>query len=131
MDKLSGNLFSFRPFGFHKLENSIYSLSWDVLSRKISITTKETSDFLVYKWIEDNKKKLAETGKSPFCDVEDRVAVLILKNTDGHEVAQVTFKGIAVSAARCCFFSALKELSFDVEIGYDEAVLKQFVPNEE
>jgi hypothetical protein len=104
-----------------KLAEMIEEVVWQIKSKELAITIKETANLDVYLWMEymhDQQKRLQE---GPFVDMNEGAVTLRMFDSQSREVARMKFKNVSLKDHACVFGDKKTEnLSHNLLIGYQE-----------
>jgi hypothetical protein len=101
-----------------KLSEQVEHLYWDSSAKILKLILKETSEFHVYRWVNEIKKYCAEIKKSPFHHMEkDTLTLQFL--SDNNVLIKIQFTDLKIEQ-HCCNLKAnfKNPLKYKVVVSY-------------
>jgi hypothetical protein len=95
------NKFKLIPKYIPFLSQFVETVSWDCAGQTIDITISETDRFEAYKWFGGINKRMAESQKSSFVDLEQDSLLLVFVDENDKEVTSVKFRGLCLVEHEC------------------------------
>lgn len=83
------------------LSSSILTLDWNCVERTITLSVQETANFEAFNWFGTINKRLAESQKSSFVDLDLDSILIFFQNEDGQDVAMLKLKALQLTSHSC------------------------------
>lgn len=113
----SDGIYSLTPRQQPELAKSMVQVTWQINSKSLHVSVKETSDFGVYKWMKHMDLRHKETKEGPFVDLNKDALLLKMFDSQNNIVAIMQFKSISYSDHTC---------TFKTDIDSDETLIHHF-----
>lgn len=83
------------------LSQNILQVTWNAAEKTLSLEIRETPNFDAYRWFGTINKRLAESQKSSFVDLEQDSILIHFEDGEGKDVAAVKFRGLKLVEHHC------------------------------
>lgn len=100
-DKPISDKFTLVPKYMPQLSQHITQTSWNCVEKTLDIEINETGNFDAFNWFSNINKRVAESQKSSFVDMEHDSLVMTFQDEFGNDLANVKFRGLHLINHSC------------------------------